>query len=90
MVDVEYLVVDLPLTGLHSLSSDICFQTRLYCGTPDEMSTSNMKDNYRCTKVQIPTSKDVSNLESDRLVRREKKHDYNEFEIIDNKTQYTI
>ena len=38
----------------------------------------------------MPTNKDLANIESDRVVAREKKLDVNEFDIIDSKTQYTI
>ena len=63
---------------------------RLYCNTPNEISSKAIKENFKCTRVHLPTNVDVANLESDRLVARQKKQDLNEFDILDKKSQYTM
>ena len=85
-VHVDFLVVDIALIGFQCLSSDICFMNRLYCNTPNEISSKAIKENFKCTRVHLPTNVDVANLESDRLVARQKKQDLNEFDILDKKS----
>ena len=54
------------------------------------MSSQEIRNNYEVTRVHLPTNIDVSSLECDRLVARRKKTDFNEFDIIDKTTNFTM
>ena len=54
------------------------------------MSSQEIRNNYEVTRVYLPTNIDVSSLECDRLVARRKKTDFNEFDIIDKTTNFTM